>query len=73
MTLSETYDRLLSKPVHEIQWCDGSSPFSSPIGQPIIVRDVADDTIAEAWIEPTPEGLVLHFNARTQHSGGNQR
>lgn len=70
MTISQIYDRLLAKPVRKIEWRDGSSPLRT-VEAPIVVRDVVDaDVRAQAWIDPTPQGLILHFNAEKQPGGG---
>lgn len=61
MTLTEVFDRLLSRRVSRIEFADGSYVECQ---QPMVVDFHDSDTPAEAWIEPAADGLMLHFNAK---------
>ena len=63
MTISQAYDRLLARPVSQIDWQDGSGPLRCTAG-PMIVRDVSTNENADAWVEASAEGFCLHFNAK---------
>jgi hypothetical protein len=63
MMISQAYDRLLARSVSQIDWNDGSGPLRCT-GGPMIVRDVETDENADAWVEASPEGFCLHFNAQ---------
>lgn len=59
MTLIAIFDRLLNAPVNRIEFSDGGF-VQCPEAMVVDFHD-ADD--AEAWIEASVDGLVLHFNA----------
>ena len=61
MTVIEIFDRLCGKSVTRIDFKDGSFVLCPA---PMLVNFHDSDAPAEAWIEPFPDGLVLHFNAR---------
>ena len=60
MTLVEIFDRLCGKHVTRVDFKDGSFVLCHA---PMLVDFPDSDAPAEAWIEPFPDGLVLHFNA----------
>jgi hypothetical protein len=68
MQVSEAYERLLAIPVSRIDWKDGSRPLI--LGRAVRVRHNEDDHDGdkhlEVWIETSPEGLWIGFNARSQ-------
>ena len=62
MTLSETLDRLIGQHADRIDFKDGS--FVVAMSGPMTVDwHDGEEALANAWVEPTEEGLVLHFNA----------
>jgi hypothetical protein len=63
MTISQAYDRLVARPVSQVDWKDGSGPLRCTAG-PMVVRDVSTKENADAWVEASAEGFCLHFNAR---------
>jgi hypothetical protein len=61
MTLIEVFDRLHGKHITRIDFKDGTHAQSR---EPLLVDLAQNDTLANAWIEASAQGLVLHFNSR---------
>ncbi|HZC81381.1 MAG TPA: hypothetical protein VE222_06615 [Nitrospiraceae bacterium] len=62
MTLIEVFDRLCCQRVNRIDFKDGSS-LVCPHPALVDYHDT-ENALADMWIEPSEDGLLLHFNGR---------
>jgi hypothetical protein len=63
MTLIAVFDRLCGKHFSRLEFKDGSFVVAP---EPVLVHYHDSNTLAEAWIEASEDGFVLHFNAKDQ-------